>query len=113
MLTSPYNLCIISVPIHGRGLLRDCEIFGILRITFVSSCTEDYKLLLSVCTAKMSAQQSDRQRISDYDDFVAEVGEFGLWQKLLCSLLWIPAAAGGIHVLMYSFTGLSPSNYRS
>ena len=89
----------------------DCEIFGNLRKTFVSSSTEDYKLLLSVCTAKMSAH-SDKQRISDYDDFVAEVGEFGLWQKLLCSLLWIPAAAGGIHVLMYSFTGLSPSNYR-
>ena len=50
--------------------------------------------------------------ISDYDDFVAEVGEFGLWQKVLCLILWFPAMAGGIHVLMYSFTGLAPYQYR-
>ena len=50
--------------------------------------------------------------ISDYDEFVAEVGEFGLWQKMLCLILWFPAMAGGIHVLMYSFTGLAPYQYR-
>ena len=52
-------------------------------------------------------------KIRDYDDFVEEIGEFRLWQKLICFLLWFPAAAGGVHVLMYSFTGLSPDKYRS
>ena len=51
-------------------------------------------------------------KISNYDDFVEEIGEFGLWQKFVCLLLWFPAAAGGIHVLMYSFTGLAPDRYR-
>ena len=52
-------------------------------------------------------------KIRNYDDFVEQIGEFGLWQKFICFLLWFPAAAGGIHVLMYSFTGLSPDKYRS
>ena len=41
----------------------------------------------------------------DYDVLVETIGEFGWFQKLTCALLWIPAAVGGIHVLMYSFTG--------
>ena len=59
---------------------------------------------------KAEKHQSDK--IKDYDDFVREIGEFGLWQKVMCLILWFPAIAGGIHVLMYSFTGLSPGNYR-
>ena len=59
-----------------------------------------------------AASTVTRKKISDYDEFVAEIGEFGLWQKIICLLLWIPAMAGGVHVLMYSFTGLSPTNYR-
>ena len=54
----------------------------------------------------------DKKIISDYDDFVAEIGEFGLWQKMICLLLCVPAMVGGIHVLMYSFTGLTPEHYR-
>ena len=66
----------------------------------------------------MSDQRNSRsssqlkKKISDYDDFVGEIGEFGLWQKIICLLLWVPAMAGGIHVLMYSFTGLTPEHYR-
>ena len=41
----------------------------------------------------------------DYDELLAEIGEFGWFQRLAASLLWVPAAVGGIHVLMYSFTG--------
>ena len=41
----------------------------------------------------------------DYDVLVETIGEFGWFQKLTCALLWVPAAVGGIHVLMYSFTG--------
>ena len=52
------------------------------------------------------------KKVTDYDEFVGEIGEFGLWQKVICLTLWIPAIAGGIHVLMYSFTGLTPKHYR-
>jgi len=52
------------------------------------------------------------EKILDYDDLVGEIGEFGLFQKIACFLLWVPAAAGGIHVMMYSFTGLEPEKYR-
>ena len=68
------------------------------------------------CGAREAAQAREdpgqQAVISDYDEFVAEVGEFGLWQKMLCLILWFPAMAGGIHVLMYSFTGLAPYQYR-
>ena len=57
-------------------------------------------------------EKNDKMKIQDYDDFVGEIGEFGIWQKVMCLILWFPAMAGGIHVLMYSFTGLSPSTYR-
>ena len=59
-----------------------------------------------------TAEKHQSDKIKDYDDFVREIGEFGLWQKVMCLILWFPAIAGGIHVLMYSFTGLSPGDYR-
>ena len=63
--------------------------------------------------ASYKTSSSDKKKkITDYDEFVAEIGEFGLWQKIICLILWVPAMAGGIHVLMYSFTGLTPSHYR-
>ena len=45
------------------------------------------------------------KRELDYDVLVETIGEFGWFQKLTCALLWVPAAVGGVHVLMYSFTG--------
>ena len=36
---STYDLCVVD---PSRGLLRDCEIFGNIRITFVSSTTGNY-----------------------------------------------------------------------
>ena len=63
--------------------------------------------------ASYKTSSSDKKKkITDYDEFVAEIGEFGLWQKMICLILWVPAIAGGIHVLMYSFTGLSPSQFK-
>jgi len=52
------------------------------------------------------------ERELDYDVLVETIGEFGWFQKLTCALLWVPAAVGGVHVLMYSFTGLEPASYR-
>ena len=45
------------------------------------------------------------ERELDYDVLVETIVEFGWFQKLTCALLWVPAAVGGVHVLMYSFTG--------
>ena len=41
----------------------------------------------------------------NYDQILEELGEFGKWQQIVAFLLWIPLGIGGIHVLMYSFTG--------
>ena len=45
------------------------------------------------------------EKVLDYDALVGTIGEFGWFQRLACALLWVPAAIGGVHVLMYSFTG--------
>ena len=65
---------------------------------------------MSITSDKVS--ETTENKVTDYDEFVAEIGEFGLWQKIICLILWVPAIAGGIHVLMYSFTGLSPSQFK-
>ena len=65
---------------------------------------------MSITSDKVS--ETTEKKVTDYDEFVAEIGEFGLWQKIICLILWVPAIAGGIHVLMYSFTGLSPSQFK-
>ena len=54
----------------------------------------------------------ESETVLDYDEVLKEIGEFGFFQKVSCFLLWFPAAAGGIHVLMYAFTGLEPENFR-
>ena len=59
-----------------------------------------------------AGKNEENEKILDYDKLVEEIGEFGIFQKIACLLLWFPAAAGGIHVLMYSFTGLEPSKFR-
>jgi len=47
--------------------------------------------------------------MQSFDEVLEEVGEFGPWQLIMSLLLWIPPTMGGVHVLMYSFTGLSPT----
>jgi OCT family organic cation transporter-like MFS transporter 4/5 len=46
----------------------------------------------------------------DYDSILAEIGEFGRWQQMIQALLWIPAIFCGVNGLMFSFTGLQPTN---
>ena len=67
---------------------------------------------MSEASDRTSSAEKPKKKVTDYDEFVAEIGEFGLWQKIICLILWVPAIAGGIHVLMYSFTGLAPEHYR-
>ena len=52
-------------------------------------------------TTRLEEQETEL----DYDVLGETIGEFGWLQKLTCALLWVPAAVGGIHVLMYSFSG--------
>ena len=66
----------------------------------------------STDSAPSENKEGEQEKILDYDKLVEEIGEFGLFQKIACVLLWFPAAAGGIHVLMYSFTGLEPGSFR-
>ena len=47
----------------------------------------------------------------NYDDILEELGELGPWQLLHLALLWLPAGAGGIFVLTYSFSGKLILNY--
>jgi len=61
---------------------------------------------------KNETKVEESEKVLDYDDLVGEIGEFGLFQKIACFLLWVPAAFGGVHVMMYSFTGLEPEKYR-
>ena len=44
--------------------------------------------------------------MQSFDEVLEEVGEFGPWQLIMSLLLWIPPTMGGVHVLMYSFTGV-------
>jgi len=66
----------------------------------------------STDSSPSASKEGEQEKILDYDKLVEEIGEFGLFQKIACVLLWFPAAAGGIHVLMYSFTGLEPGSFR-
>ena len=34
------------------------------------------------------------------------IGEFGAWQRSAALWCWLPSIMGGIHALMYSFTGM-------
>jgi len=46
----------------------------------------------------------------NFDSVLVDIGEIGRWQVMVCLLCWIPPFFGGVHVLMFSFTGLEPSN---
>ena len=45
------------------------------------------------------------QRALNYDDILLELGEFGLWQKILSAFFWIPPLVSGAVFLLDSFTG--------
>ena len=47
----------------------------------------------------------------DYDEILKYLGEKGRWNILQILLLCLPAVAGGIAVLVYSFTGKWYVNY--
>lgn len=48
----------------------------------------------------------------NFDTVLEDLGEFGRWQQVVALALWLPSMAGGIHVLMFSFTGLEPKRFR-
>jgi len=46
----------------------------------------------------------------NFELILEEIGVMGLWQSVICIALWIPPFFAGVHVLMFSFTGLAPTN---
>jgi len=45
----------------------------------------------------------------DYDNILLELGEFGRWQQMNALILWIPAVAGGMNILIASLAVLGPT----
>ena len=54
----------------------------------------------------------EEELLTNFDQVLAVIGDYGLWQQLLVALLWLPSIGGGIIVLLWSFTGLEPSAFR-
>lgn len=44
----------------------------------------------------------------DYDKILVQLGEFGLWQRRNAALLWLPALASGVNVLIAAFAVMEP-----
>ena len=84
----------------------------VLSLAEAVKCCNTFFWCVLISIQVRQQKNMEKQKIKDYDDFVGEIGEFGLWQKIICLILWVPAMAGGINVLMYSFTGLEPDQYR-
>ena len=47
----------------------------------------------------------------DYDKVLAQIGQFGPWQKRIHFLLWFISAASGLAVVVFSFTAYN-AGYR-
>ena len=45
------------------------------------------------------------QRLVNFDQVLKYIGDFGLWQWLIISVLWLPPMGGGVIVLLWNFTG--------
>ena len=54
----------------------------------------------------------EEELLTNFDQVLAVIGDYGLWQQLLVALLWLPSIGGGIIVLLWSFTGLEPGAFR-
>ena len=44
----------------------------------------------------------------DYDKILVQLGEFGSWQRRNALLLWLPALAAGVNVLIAAFAVMEP-----
>ena len=48
----------------------------------------------------------------DYDKILLQLGEFGPWQQRNALMLWLPAMADGINILIANFVIFGPDRYR-
>ena len=48
----------------------------------------------------------------DYDKILVELGEFGPWQQRNALMLWLPAMADGINILIAAFVMSAPDRFR-
>ena len=70
--------------------------------------------LLSISNSENTENKAydDPQIISNYDQFLDVIGDFGWWQFLVVATLMLPSMSGGIIVLLSSFTVLEPRAFR-
>ena len=54
----------------------------------------------------------DKVQLDNYDQLLPYFGDMGVWQFSTIALLWPPSMAGGIIVLLSSFTALEPRALR-
>ena len=55
----------------------------------------------------MGSDEESRGEVLDYDGVLQYIGQFGRFQKMVFFLLWLTSAAGGLAVVVFSFTGES------
>ena len=48
----------------------------------------------------------------DYDRILTQLGEFGRWQRRNAALLWLPAMAGGINIMIAAYAVMPPRVFR-
>lgn len=58
------------------------------------------------------SEEKKGEIVSNYDQILAYIGDMGLWQFSAIAILWPPSMAGGIIVLLSSFTALEPRAFR-
>ena len=62
--------------------------------------------------ASSNKPRKDATVIKSYDEILAYIGDMGVWQFSAIAILWPPSMAGGIIVLLSSFTALEPRAFR-
>ena len=94
-----------------------------LSVFYVRDMSEDVPLLPSRHGRKTSSRSSSSssssasapndsvpapQLLTNFDQALSHLGTYGPWQIVVVGLLWLPAVAAGVIVLLWSFTGLEP-----
>ena len=72
---------------------------------------DEKRPLLQQQHSKLAAVAETTQ-LSSYDQLLPFIGDMGWWQFATIAILWPPSMAGGIIVLLSSFTALEPRAFR-
>ena len=84
--------------------------FVLKRALFVfhtySLCLSDF-ILLSYSRSQTKNMSGDTKSALDYDEVLRHIGQFGPWQRKIHFLLWLTSAAGGLAVVVFTFTAFN------